>query len=90
MEIKVDKIEMENNKLKQLLNEYESNYLNIYNELESTSFIWQGEEANDFNHKVETDKIKVKNTYEELKQLDNIYNCLINEYQSIGQDIFLT
>ena len=88
MEIKLEKLEVENNKLKQLLNEYESNYLNIYNELESTSFIWQGEESNDFNHKVETDKIKLKNTYEELKQLDSVYNYLINDYQSIGQDIF--
>ncbi len=88
MEIKLEKLEVENDKLKQLLNEYENDYLNIYNELELNSSIWEGEEANEFNNKVETDKTKVKNTYEELKKLDDVYNCLINEYQSIGQNIF--
>ena len=45
MEIKLEKLEVENDKLKQLLNEYENDYLNIYNELELNSSIWEGEEV---------------------------------------------
>ncbi len=88
MEIQLDKIETENNKLKKILDDFQTNYLNIYNELESISFIWQGNESNEFNQKISVDKVKLENTYGELKEIDNIYNYLINENQGIGKNIF--
>ncbi|MBO5138555.1 MAG: hypothetical protein J6B89_02830 [Bacilli bacterium] len=87
MDINIDSLKIEVNKLNKLLQEYEQNYLNLYNELSSTSFFWKDKNAIDFSTNLNKEKFDVHLTLDELKKIRDVYNYVISKYQDLGSKI---
>ena len=84
MKVNVSKLKNELISFQNLLEEYEDNYLNFYQELSSVSFFWQDSHADAFFKKVNLEKIKVQTFYEELMSIYGLYKFLTERYQAIG------
>ena len=87
MEIKVSKIKEELNNLNNLIEEYELNYLNLYNIVNDMSHHWQDYYANLFFKDIELKKIEVRNTIDEITNIKNLYYYLVLKYENIGENI---
>lgn len=84
MEVIVDSLQSEVDKLCRLLEDYEANYLNLYHILASSSLFWQDPHAARFFNNVDFEKIKVKSSIEELTSIKNVYEYLLTKYKSLG------
>ena len=73
MEINVLALEKENDRLTKSIDSFYDNVLNIYNELNWASGCWNDFHAGLFFTNVNSEKIKINNTYNELKSLNDIY-----------------
>ena len=87
MEINVLALEKEYDLLTKSIESFYENILNIYNELNWASGYWNDFHARLFFTNVNSEKIKLNNTYNELKSLNDIYTFLIEQYKSIGNKI---
>ena len=88
MEIKVSRLKEELNNLNNLIEDYELNYLNLYNVVNDMAYYWKDDGYGDrFFKDVETKKIDVGNTIDEIKNVKNIYKYLVSKYESIGNKI---
>lgn len=87
MEINVLALEKENERLTKSIDSFYDNVLNIYNELNWASGCWNDFHAGLFFTNVNSEKIKINNTYNELKSLNDVYTYLIEQYKSIGNKI---
>ena len=87
MEINVLALEKERERLIKSIESFFDNILNIYNELNWASGYWNDFHARLFFTNVNSEKIKLNNTYSELKTLNDVYTSLINQYKRIGNKI---
>ena len=87
MEINVGNIEKECSTLKKNIDSFYDNVLTIYNELNWVKGYWDDYHARIFFTNVNSEKMKVVNTYNELKSICNIYESIVERYKSIGNKI---
>ncbi|MBE6152813.1 MAG: hypothetical protein E7166_01110 [Firmicutes bacterium] len=87
MKINIMIIKSEILKLNTLIDEYENNYLNLYNEIKKASSYWQDGNSINFFNDADYYKLKIQLNVEEIKQLKEVYNYLINKYSQIGNKI---
>ena len=87
MEINVGNIEKECSTLKKNIDSFYDNVLTIYNELNWVKGYWDDYHARIFFTNVNSEKMKVVNTYNELKSVSNIYEFMVERYKSIGNKI---
>ena len=88
MEINVSKIKTEIVNLDHLINEYENNYLSLYNELFSFSFYWKSDFSDDFFESKRKEKISMAGFIDELKSYKDVFNYINQHYGLIGEKIF--
>lgn len=87
MEINIANIEKECSTLKKNIDSFYDNVLTIYNELNWVKGYWDDYHARLFFTNVNSEKMKVVNTYNELKSVSNIYESMVERYKSIGNKI---
>lgn len=87
MEIDIDSLKVEVNKLNKLIQDYEQNYLNLYNELSSASFFWKDKNVFNFSDRLVKEKLEVSTTFYELNNIKDIYDLVVLKYQKFGTKI---
>ena len=87
MEINIGHLKTELSNLNKLLEEYNINNLNMYNELSKTGSYWIDNHSIMFSNTISFEKLKVNKVYKEMKELKEIYQYMIISYQDIGNKI---
>jgi len=87
MEIKVDSVKVQIDKLNAALDGYEDLYLNLYHQLSSLSFFWKDRNAISFCEHLDKEKLQVKNMIDSLKDMKDIYTFMKEKYQVLGNHI---
>lgn len=87
MKINVSNLKVEIKKLNKLIDEYEDTCLNLYNELASNQVYWNDDISKKFNENIILEKIEVKETINELRNIKNIYEELVSKYEKIGNKL---
>lgn len=87
--MKVNTVNLKNEvtKLNLLLEEYESIYLNLYNEIQSTSHFWNDPHSIAFLDYISLEKQEIIKTYNELQDIKEVYDYLLDKYQLLGKKI---
>jgi len=70
-----------------LIETYQKNYLNLYNELKNSSIFWTDTHALRFYDAKDMEKHRMDVSYEELSRIKDIYKYIVNKYESIGNYI---
>ncbi len=84
MEIDIQTLEKNSSKLIKNIDDFSNNISNIYNELNWVSGCWNDYHARLFFTNVESERIKINKTYDELVLLKEVYESIISQYKSIG------
>ena len=87
MQILVDQLKSEYDKLNSLLIEYENNYLNLYNAVHDALLVWNDGHAVLFERRVQQDKLKRQVFKDEMEDLLSIYKMIIDGYSQLGKRI---
>ena len=87
LKINVNNLKIEIEKINKLLDEYENIFLNLYNELSSSSLFWNDKESKLFFENINIEKIKINNMLVELHEISNVYKSIIRKYEQIGNNI---
>ena len=87
MDINIEKLKGDLRKLSNLIEDYESIYYNLYNELSNCSIFWKDNNSSFFFDNVRLEKIAVNETITEFKQITELYNYLFNKYSEFGNKI---
>lgn len=87
IKVNVDKLKDELRELNTLINDYETNYYNLYNELKNVSNFWKDDKSVKFFSNIDVEKLQVGKLEDEIEDIRNIYNYLIDKYNCIGNDI---
>lgn len=87
MNVKVSDLKIEVEKLNSLIEEYENNYLNLYNEFLFSSFFWHDKNASFFYDDIRIDKLKIKQAIEEINSVKDLYMYIAEQYEYIGNKI---
>lgn len=87
MEINVAKIKDEILNLDHLINEYENNYLSLYNELFSFSFYWKSPVSERFFDEKQKEKLALSEFIGELNSYKEIYEFIQIHYGLIGEKV---
>lgn len=87
MIINVNKIKDDIVQLNKLIDTYEDNYYNMYNEMKNCSSLWINKKAFMFFDSVDVKKKSIENYMYELGELRDLYSYLINKYEYIGNKI---
>ena len=70
-----------------IINRYEENLLNLYNQLLLTSIYWKDKNSLKFNENISQEKKEANIKLLELKSVKNTFKYLISKYENIGQKI---
>lgn len=87
MKIDLKELQLRIDSIDKTINEYESNILNLYNQLLSTSIYWKDKRSLKFNEKVTLDKKQANIKLLELKSTEETLKYIISKYENIGQKI---
>lgn len=87
MYVNVNDIKAEVDNFNALLDEYEENYLNLYNEISKASFYWQDVKSLAFFENIKHERMQVVNNYNQLTDYKNIYVYIYDKYQELGNKI---
>ena len=87
MEINVSNLKSEINRYNKIINDYEENILNLYNELFQTQTYWQDGNSIKFINTLELEKRQTNNKIAELKSISDILKYITTEYEKIGNKI---
>jgi len=83
-------IEKEVTILKQLIEDYEKNYIMLFKELSDTSFYWTEDgNAKAFFNELKFEKEQQKNHYKTLYNTYKIYEYISEKYKTIGRKIYV-
>jgi len=84
MLINIDNLKLEINKLNNLINNYEINLLNFYNEISCASVYWQDNNFDILKKNIDIEILNFKDTIAEFYDVKNIYDEIIKNYEKIG------
>lgn len=87
MNINIEKLKGDLRELSTLIEDYESIYYNLYNELTNCSIFWSDNNSLVFFDNVSTEKLAVNETITEFRQIIELYNYLVNRYSEFGTNI---
>lgn len=87
MIINIQSLEKNSSKLIKSIDDFSNNISNIYNELNWVSGYWNDYHARLFFTSVESERIKINKTYDELVLLKEVYKYIISQYKSIGNKL---
>ena len=87
MIIDVNNIKDEIVKLNGLVDKYEENYLNLYNEINNASSYWNDLISVKFFDSCKIEKIETKTALDEIKSIIDVYDYILEKYQEIGNKI---
>ena len=87
MDINIEKLKGDLRELNNLIEDYESIYYNLYNELSNCSIFWKDNNSNIFFDNVSKEKLAVNEVITEFKQITDLYNYLVNKYSEFGNKI---
>lgn len=87
MNINIEKLKVEVRELSNLINEYETIYYNLYNELSGCSSFWNDNNSVVFFDDVNIEKVNVGDTIKELREICSLYDYLIDKYGYIGNKL---
>lgn len=88
MKINVTNLKYEINNFNKIIGDYESIYLNMYNEYSNSSFFWYDENAKNFFKDINLQKISMQKTFDEFSSLLDIYNYIASSYEELGKEIY--
>ncbi|MBR1416816.1 MAG: hypothetical protein IJ572_03260 [Bacilli bacterium] len=86
-EVDVLNLKEEIGKYNSLIDEYQENYLNVYNEIKNSNMYWVDPQALLFFESKELEKNKIDVSLEELKSIKNIYDLIVSQYERLGNNI---
>ena len=87
MNINIEKLKGDLRELSSLIEDYESIYYNLYNELSNCSIFWNDNNSLLFFDNVSYEKKAINETITEFKQIIEVYNYLVNKYSEFGTKI---
>ena len=87
MEINIESLNTEVERLTILQDKFLDNYLNLYNLLSTASSYWQDPKATKFFDNINLEKAKIKTAYDELASLTDTYRYVVENYQDLGTKI---
>lgn len=87
MEVNTINLSSEIHKMNSLINEYEDIFLNLYNEINNSSFFWNDNNSVSFYNNANLEKIKVRQTIFEIENVRNIYVYINEQYSTLGKII---
>ena len=87
MEIRVDSLKDTTNKLNHLIEDYEAIYLNFYNQISFATSFWNDSHSVAYFQEIERQKLKIKTTIQEMKDVKDVYTYLFQKYQNLGNKI---
>lgn len=90
MEICVSNLKEQLSKFEKKLEEYDTNYLNIYGNLGNSKTSWQDAKANDFFSVCDEKKVKVQTLIDSSYDLIGIYKFVVSKYEKLGDEIKVT
>ncbi len=73
--------------LSKIVNDYETNYLNFFNEINKSINSWQDLNANYFEEQLALEKKENQKILMTLKDLENLYKNIYTHYSEIAQKI---
>ena len=88
MEVNVNKIKSEIINLDKTIEEYENNYLSLYNELNSFSFNWKSDKSDIFFDKKQKEKISINDFIVEIKSYRDFFDYILRTYGTMGEKVF--
>ena len=86
-EVNVLDLKNEIAKFNSLIDTYQENYLNLYNEIKNSNIYWLGTKATRFYIAKEEEKLKIDITFEELNSIKDIYSYIVSRYGKLGDNI---
>lgn len=87
MKVDLKELQSKIDSLDKIINEYETNILNLYNQLLSASIYWKDEDSLKFNERISFEKKQASIKFLELKSVKETFKYLISKYENIGQKI---
>ena len=87
MDINIEKLKGDLRALSNLIEDYESIYYSLYNELSNCSIFWNDNNSLLFFDNVSSERIAVNRTISEFRQIKEVYNYLVNKYSEFGTKI---
>lgn len=87
IEVNIDELRFQIDRLNQLLENYEMTILNLYNQENSTLTFWRDRKSLELSNNSVHEKAKVKNMLTELSSLKEVYKYIVEKYQQIGNKI---
>ena len=73
--------------LGELLDTYQDNYINLYNEIQDSEMVWDDTHAVNFFRQRVTEKVRIDVSYNELTSTKKVYDLVIRNYEKIGEYI---
>ena len=83
-EVNVTNLRSISNKFNKLLDQYQKNYINLYNEIKNSNLFWIDAHAINFYDAKDIEKHRMDVSYEELLKISDIYKYIVSKYESIG------
>lgn len=74
-------------RLEELLDTYQDNYINLYNEIQDSEMFWHDPHAVNFFRQRVTEKARIDVSYNELTSTKKVYDLVIRNYEKIGEYI---
>ena len=83
----VENVKIKLNKINDIIEQYQSNYISYYKELDLCREYWRDSYVGYFLEQIEEEKKDNQLFYEEICSLKNIYDLIIKSYQEYGNNI---
>ena len=87
MLINVENLKVEIIRLNKLINNYEENVLNFYNEISYASNYWQDNTFDVLRKSINMEKLQFIDTISELSNIKSIYEEVIKKYERFGNKL---
>lgn len=86
--IDVEELGKELNKLTNCINEYENNYLNLFNEMKNSSLLWNDDHSTIFYKKIDEELKNNNLLFNNIKDSYKIKEFIYNNYKLLGDKIY--
>lgn len=88
MELNTKNLKIELNNLNEFIEEYETNYLNLYNEISNIPLYWKDNKSIAIVKDISLYKQKIKILIDEIYHLQDVYVEILESYSTFGEKIY--